>query len=133
MVKKNAIVKKLPAVETLGSSTVICSDKTGTLTQNKMTVEKVFCNDTTSDIERAETNEDFRKLIYDCMLCNDSRVLENGEIAGDPTETALVDFALKLDYPVSIMRENPRVAEVPFDSNRWKRWKIYSIYKRWTR
>ena len=83
-----------------------------------MTVEKVFCNDTTSDIERAETNEDFRKLIYDCMLCNDSRVLENGEIAGDPTETALVDFALKLDYPVSIMRENPRVAEVPFDSNR---------------
>ena len=118
MVKKNAIVKKLPAVETLGSSTVICSDKTGTLTQNKMTVEKVFCNDTTSDIERAETNEDFRKLIYDCMLCNDSRVLENGEIAGDPTETALVDFALKLDYPVSIMRENPRVAEVPFDSNR---------------
>ena len=118
MVKKNAKVKKLPAVETLGSSTVICSDKTGTLTQNKMTVEKVFCNDTTSDIERAETNEDFRKLIYDCMLCNDSRVLENGEIAGDPTETALVDFALKLDYPVSIMRENPRVAEVPFDSNR---------------
>ena len=132
MVKKHAIVKKLPAVETLGSSTVICSDKTGTLTQNKMTVQKVFFNgklygmeDLEKGIEVIENtnrlelkDKELTEPIYANMLCNDTKVDVDGNLTGDPTETALVDMAFKLNFDPSIYDRMPRVQEIPFDSDR---------------
>lgn len=120
MVKRHAIVKKLPAVETLGSTTVICSDKTGTLTQNKMTVEKIFYNGKLLDAEEVKQNIDknLEKLIYISMLCNDTKISANNELTGDPTETALVDMGFNLQFEKNIYDKNPRIKEIPFDSDR---------------
>ena len=120
MVKKNAIVKSLPAVETLGSATVICSDKTGTLTQNKMTCLRVFYNNKVEEIKNIKNVDgELANLLNNCILCNDSKLSSDGTLAGDPTETALIDFANKLKVPTDKILENlPRVEEVPFDSDR---------------
>ena len=119
MVKRNAIVKKLPAVETLGSASVICSDKTGTLTQNKMTVLKFFVNGKLYDMEEMnELDETGTKVLEACMLCNDTKIGEDGTLTGDPTETALVDMGFKLKATQDIYTKMPRVKEIPFDSDR---------------
>jgi Ca2+-transporting ATPase len=125
LAKKNAIIRKLPAVETLGCASVICSDKTGTLTQNRMTIKKVYANEEIIDAEAIKEDgfipsEKFVVRIGE--LCNDAQISKDPDHpveVGDPTEIAMVDYADKLGFDKNISsQEAPRVGELPFDSER---------------
>ncbi|WNS42888.1 cation-translocating P-type ATPase [Paenibacillus sp. MMS20-IR301] len=122
MARQNAIIRKLPAVEALGSTSVICTDKTGTLTQNKMTVVDYFLPGGPQEqfsLQADEWSEEARKLLHIAVLCNDSNINEEGKELGDPTEVALIAFSNSKDRDYREIRDNfPREAELPFDSER---------------
>ena len=119
MAKEHAIIKELKAVESLGCVSVICSDKTGTLTQNKMTVQEVYIDQNVIAPDKIDIkNQLHRYLLYDAILTNDSTIVD-GKGIGDPTEYALVEMARNIGLPDEVIREMmPRLEEIPFDSDR---------------